>query len=347
MNRLPREFLWKDVESMDNFLHDPLNKELYKVYLKVKDAPFRILIPDVKVFNELYYLCVGLRFRDFKTHELEGIILADLGHTYSPSLLMSMLFAVYALQDIKIKESFPDHLDYLLIGLGGWYYDVFKEFVNNQTTTYQTDFTPRPDSASNIVKRNYDWEKITHSYNDDDLLRILGLWKKEEEKLIVLDAIEVAYQNYHNDGALIQKSDGSLIMPMDIDFQKYKEYIINHKPISQPAILCKDIPFTPEERELDFFSNLVLDSSHEESIIALIKSRLIGKIEPKDIMRPFRAAYYANAISRPKWKNFELTYGSKSVSKSSFNGYLAKTCTTFDDEQEYNWLLKEFNKIVG
>ena len=53
--KLPREFLWQDYKSMDEFLEEPINQDLYKVYLTVKDAPFKITMPDVKVFNELYY----------------------------------------------------------------------------------------------------------------------------------------------------------------------------------------------------------------------------------------------------------------------------------------------------
>lgn len=339
MNRLPREFLWKDVESMDNFLHDPLNKELYKVYLKVKDAPFRILIPDVKVFNELYYLCVGLRFCDFKTNELEGIILADLGHTYSPSLLMSMLFAVYALQDIKIKESFPDYLDSLLIGHGGWYYDVFKEFVNNQTTTYQTDFTPRPDSASNIVKRNYDWEKITYSYNDDDLLRVLNLWKNEEEKLTILDAIESAHKFYHNDGSLIQKSDGSLIIPMDADFQKYREYIIKHKDFCSPVITTT---------ETSDFASYVINKDQAKDVLKLLHQYIDGKKKPQAASIPIRAAIDAKKLHKPTWEIYREEFPNCKNSRTTFEKYAGAsfdTTAAFRGKDIYEDMVAAFRAI--
>ena len=347
MNRLPREFLWKNVESMDNFLHDPLNKELYEVYKTVKDKPFKILMPDVKVFNELYYLCIGLRFRDFNADELEDIILADTGHEYASSLLISMFFAVYAVQKIEIKDTFPEHIYLWFLNHGGWYFNTFKDFVKNLGITYQTDFSPRPENAKDIALKVTNWDKITYSYNHDDILRVLNLWEEEKDKLIILDAIETGYRNYSHDGTLIQKSDGSLIMPMDIDFQMFREYIIKNKPVSKPAVFCEDYPPTPDDKEIEFLSKIVLDSSLKERIIVLIKSRLKGKTEPKDIMRPFRAALYANAISRPKWKYFELTYGKEIVSKSSFNNYLNKDCKGYNEEQEYEWLLKEFKKIVG
>lgn len=347
MNRLPREFIWKDVESMESFLHDPLNKELYEVYKTVKDKPFKILMPDVKVFNELYYLCVGLRFRDFGADELEEIILADLGHQYAPGLIISMMFAVYAVQKFEIKETFPEYIDSWFLNHGGWYFNTFYDFVMNLGITYQTDFSPRPESAKIIAKKVTNWDKITYSYNHDDTLRILNIWEEEEDKLIILDAIETAYGNYSHDGSLIQKRDGSLIIPMDPDFQKFREYIVKNKPVSQPAFFCEDNPPTPEENEMEFLSKIVLSPFYEERVIALIKSRLKGKTEPKDIMRPFRAALFANAISRPKWKDYELVYGNEFVSKSSFNGYLNKNCISYNEEQEYDWLLKEFEKIVG
>ena len=337
MNRLPREFLWKDVESMDNFLDDTFNNELYKVYKTVKENPFKILMPDVKVFNELYYICVGLRFRDFYTDEIEEIIMADLGHKYAPSLLISMIFAVYAVQDENIKESFPDYFSSGLLCRGGWYFDVFQNFANNQKATYKTDFSPRPEKALNIIKRNYDWEKITYCYNDDDVLRVLSLWRKEEEKLLIIDAIETAHKNYHNDGSLIQKRDGSLIMPMDIDFLKFREYIITHKEVSIPVV---------NKKEITGFASYVINKDKAKEVVTLLHQFIDGKNKPQAASIPIRAAIDAKKLLKPTWEIYNNEFPNCKNSRTSFEKY---TGASFDTTVDFKGkeIYKEMVAIFG
>ncbi len=339
MSRLPREFLWKDVDSMDNFLHDPLNKELYEIYKTVKDSPFKITIPDVNVFNELYYLCVALRFRDFGANELEEIIFADTGRKYAPSLLISMIYAVFILQDLKIRDSFPEHLEYLLLGHGGWYFELFQNFVKKQTVTYQTDFSPRPEKASFVVKRNYNWEKITYSYNDDDLLRVLNLWKNEEEKLTILDAIESAHKFYHNDGSLIQKSDGSLIIPMDADFQKFREYIIKHKDFCSPVITTT---------ETSDFASYVINKDQAKDVLKLLHQYIDGKKKPQAASIPIRAAIDAKKLHKPTWEIYREEFPNCKNSRTTFEKYAGAsfdTTAAFRGKDIYEDMVAAFRAI--
>lgn len=54
---LPRQLVYTDRRNLDDFLHgDELNKELYKVYLKVKDRPYYFKFDADKAFNEAYYI---------------------------------------------------------------------------------------------------------------------------------------------------------------------------------------------------------------------------------------------------------------------------------------------------
>ena len=43
IEKLPRDFVYTDRRTLDDFLRsDDLNKELYKVYLRVKDRPYYV-----------------------------------------------------------------------------------------------------------------------------------------------------------------------------------------------------------------------------------------------------------------------------------------------------------------
>ena len=55
IEKLPRDFVYTDRRTLDDFLRsDDLNKELYKVYLRVKDRPYYIKFDAEKAFNEAY-----------------------------------------------------------------------------------------------------------------------------------------------------------------------------------------------------------------------------------------------------------------------------------------------------
>jgi hypothetical protein len=55
---LPREFVYTDRKSIDDFLNgDELNKEIYKTYLRVKDRPYYFKFDAEKAFNEAFYIC--------------------------------------------------------------------------------------------------------------------------------------------------------------------------------------------------------------------------------------------------------------------------------------------------
>ena len=55
IEKLPRDFVYTDRRTLDDFLRsDDLNKELYKVYLRVKDRPYYFKFDAEKAFNEAY-----------------------------------------------------------------------------------------------------------------------------------------------------------------------------------------------------------------------------------------------------------------------------------------------------
>ena len=54
---LPRQLVYTDRRTLDDFLRsDELSRELYKVYLRVKDNPYYFKFSAEKAFNEAYYI---------------------------------------------------------------------------------------------------------------------------------------------------------------------------------------------------------------------------------------------------------------------------------------------------
>ena len=344
MIRLPREFMWTDVKSMDNFLKDPLNKVLYKTYeeIKIVQSNNKIAnIPDVKIFNELYFLCISLKFGNITIHDLDSIILSDLGIEESKYLLKSMVYAVFNMQEPDLKPIYFLDLYNMLSNRKIGYFDYYSQFTIKHKIKYQTDFSPRPEEAKLIVKKIKDWENLTCNYDRNDIKRILSLWKEESDKLIILDAIEAAFNKHHNYDAGSRSSDGHIsLFPIEEDyFQKFRENILKHKGFSSPV---------EYEIELSEFASYVNNKKDASVVIEILHQYIDGKTKPQAASLPIRAAMEVNLISRPTWEVFKKEFKNCTIGRSSFEKYTSQIFdvkTNFRGEKLYESVVEKLSKI--
>ena len=360
--------MWTDVESMESFLQDPLNRELYNVYKEVKDAPFKIRMSDEKVFNELYYLCVSLKFGNITIDELESIILADLGFSYAPGLLISMVYAVFWLQDHSIRPEFVFALYTRLNQKRNWYYETFYNFASNLKENYKTDFSPKPESAILAINRVKNWEDLTFNYGRDDIIRILRIWKKKEDKLLILDSITEAFISHHREDAGKLSSNGiPNYFPIEIsDLQLMRDKILKHKELSSPVLIQNEDPHfascVVKENEIAKFEKDSTDTQDNEitilkypfvvkielidDIINKMHSFLRGKSSPKDKMMPIRAAQDAGVIRRPTYSEIKKAFGDIFISNSSYHNYTDPAKKPFSDNNIFDLMVNEFKKLI-
>lgn len=347
MSRLPREFIWNDVDSMDDFLSSPLNKKLYEAYLQVKDAPFRISIPDIQLFNELYYLCTALIAKEIQFKELEQEIFAYFGRDYAKDLLISLIYSVFTLQKdmIGIYNVFGDDISSFFSSYSkGWYFDYFANFVSEQKILYQTDFSPRPEEAKLLAKRNIDWKILTNNYCKDDIMRILQLWTTPEEKLIVLSTIESSCLN-NNDfkKELIEtKIDGITTWKYINQFDSLRE-LINATDFLANYKKKVNLEESKEETKACPF---ITYSKYADKILSKIRDLLKGKTSPRDKMKPIRAAIDAGVIRRPTFGEIESFLGKVFVSNTSYHNYTDPQKDPYSTDNSYKLLVSEFKKLI-
>ena len=105
--KLPREFLWTEITSMDEFFElDPINIDFFETFLNLREEPFGIKIDEVKVFNEVYYQTTRLFLEHpiaFDYLDIINDIKANLGWKYSAELVLSMS---YWLSETNYKNSY-------------------------------------------------------------------------------------------------------------------------------------------------------------------------------------------------------------------------------------------------
>lgn len=198
---LPRQFIYTDRRNLDDFLRgDELNKELYKVYLRVKDQPYYFKFDAERAFNEAYYiatLAMNEPHPELDVREWLYMARRDIGWAYAANLVMSMVYAILYLQDNK-----PETIDYVLTVMQGSNYGEehfpeFKSMAEQETRRFESDFTIRPcavdEIAGMVLEREghaITWEMLTEGFDQETIRALLTLFPTKEEKLRMIDLIE-------------------------------------------------------------------------------------------------------------------------------------------------------------
>ena len=191
---LPRQLVYTDRRNLDDFLHgDELNKELYKVYLKVKDRPYYFKFDADKAFNEAYYIAtmaMNESHPELDVREWWYAAKRDIGWAYSANLIMSMVYAILSLQAEK-----PDTIDYVLeimkgANYGEEHFPAYKELVENHPFRYNSDFSIRPNSVSELQNAPILWQNVTEEFDQETIRELVAMFPTKEERLKFIDLIE-------------------------------------------------------------------------------------------------------------------------------------------------------------
>lgn len=209
MKDLPRTFIYRDRKELDEFLKDnPLNDALYDIFLDVKDSYYNLKIPAEVIFNEVYYQCTRLMLDphpEARVWDYLNDAKDNTGWRYTSDLVFSMVYAV-----LSVQPQAPYSVRRFLRCLEGknlneCYFPSFKNMADiwggiengrivGNTKTYQSDFTPSPESPERInVHKPFIWSEVTDDYNQERIRMIMDLWSDKEDKLAILKMIEDAF----------------------------------------------------------------------------------------------------------------------------------------------------------
>lgn len=219
-----RPFIYRSREDIDAFLEESqLWRDIYEVFLRVKDNAYYLKVPSVKMFNEVRYQCVRLMLDKHPEENVYGNYLNDardtLGWRYASDLCFSMVYAVLSLlknppiqmprfcailRDNKLKTEqcyFPD----------------FKQFVEEQKAKgaeYEIDLQPMPELPKAMRNAGYEgqtvmngvavnswfptygsdwWKGVTKDFDQETIREVVALWQDKDERLEVVQMIEQAF----------------------------------------------------------------------------------------------------------------------------------------------------------
>ena len=196
---LPREFLWTDLNTMDQFFElDPVNKDFCEVLMTLHEKPFDIKSDDVRVFNEVYYQMTRMMYERPAPRDLAKYIediRGNMGWNYSVELVMTLLYFFNALNSnnqrklnrflaITISERYKKCS----------YWEPFNKCYNKtrRSRSLSYDFSPRPVPVSDLGNKYVHWQKITKDFDTSAILEILGLWKDIKDRNVLLEMIKTS-----------------------------------------------------------------------------------------------------------------------------------------------------------
>ncbi len=195
---LPKQLIYTDRKTLDDFLReDDLNKELYNVYLQVKDKPYYFKFDDVKAFNEAYYIAVlamNERKPESQVKEWYWNAQSHIGWVYAANLVMSMVYAILSLQENK-----PKRIDKVLEVMQSMHFSkehfpAFKKLAEQEIRRFNSDLTIHlcpVDKIENIFNDDFEgWFDLTDDFDQSNIRKIVSLYPSKEERLKLIDLIE-------------------------------------------------------------------------------------------------------------------------------------------------------------
>ncbi len=211
---LPRPFIYREREDIDEFLDESkLWRDLYDVFLQVRDNVYHLKVPAVKMFNEVRYQCVRLMLDKHPEEDIWSNYLNNakdtLGWRYASDLCFSMVYAV-----LSVLKDPPCHVQRFckILSDGKFkdeeaYFPHFAGLVRLQkilNNSYEIDLTPCPERPQKIRDAImvfptgkefyvYDaiwWKEQTHDFDQDYIRFIIDQWQSKEDKLEMLSVIE-------------------------------------------------------------------------------------------------------------------------------------------------------------
>lgn len=195
---LPREMLWTDKESMDEFFDlDPVNEKFFEVFVTLKDEPFDVKMDELKVFNEVYYQTTRMIYEHAMPDDIQKYIAdikENLGWQYSAHIVLTISYFL-----IIHSDNIEKPLNYfttkkikdLMVGRPFWRpFWKLSLSLKKQKLYLKYNFKPNPVPVKYLADKYVKWNEITSNYDLTTLYEVISLWQNDEDKKFIDRLIE-------------------------------------------------------------------------------------------------------------------------------------------------------------
>ena len=256
--KLPRALLWTDLDSMNEFLMEPVNRDMYEVILKINKYSSTFLDDEVtNIFNEVYYQCTRIIYEQKPNKLLRDYIIdikSNIGSFNNANI-------VYALIYFLLYHR-PNNSNIVMEYCSLFYRRFAKNDKDVKRAVFEMSFPPRiydvelspkPCKTRLLDKMLIDWDEVTNHYDKESIDCIVNLYNEVAERKNIYSLIEKAYERF-------LKKQGKNILdlkkmyPNMADYQFFYDYneVRSNGGVERP-ILCQEEepPVFPTYRELE------------------------------------------------------------------------------------------------
>lgn len=139
---------------------------------------------------------------------------------------------------------------------------------------------------------------------------------------------------------------------MNIRFRGRLKHHMRRAPVDSVQHIMETIEearvqLASEQVQSEEFKRLVVSPECADKVISRLHVLMEGKLKPRDLLMPLRAAMEAGAIRRPTWAEFAAEFGFKCTSKASLSGYTDPTKDKYDDEPQFWVMVDDFRRLIS
>ncbi len=194
LTNLPKDFVYTDRKSIEDFLSEnDLNKDLYKVYIRVDHTFYKFDFAPEKAFNEAYYiatLAMNEPHPEVLLNEWWNLAKIHMGKAYAANLVMSMVYVILSLQENK-----PPIFEYVLHfsvyhNYGKDYLPFFKQLADNSKVRFNSNLKIHPLPVSELKKYSEDLQQLTDNFTQKNIKELVSIYPNTNWQLDLLKLIE-------------------------------------------------------------------------------------------------------------------------------------------------------------
>lgn len=215
---LPREFLWRDKKTMDEFFElEPVNEDFFEVLQSLREEPFVVKTDAVKVFNEVYYQVTRMVYEHALPADLPRFtadIKANLGWNYSAELVLTIVYFVISLipkPKHPVNKFFVYEIKKKNEDSPYWKpFDKLYYRLKKEQKQIVRPFHPTPFPARELMALGYiNWNEITRHFELGCIDHVLNLWEGKKDKELAARMILDSYYSHKGsndkDGEQLQR----------------------------------------------------------------------------------------------------------------------------------------------
>lgn len=187
---LPREMLWTEKKTMDEFFElAPENRTFY-IAIITSDFPSSFTNDPVRIFNEVYYLMTRIIYEQPQPSELDRYYIEAKNQfkwRCGADVVMTLVYCLLNLTRKHVDSHYKDFVQAInesFCGCVSWI-DITSHLylIKQDGRRFNYSFFPRPMGLGWFEGTFISWSDITRNFDIECIEQVISLWEYPEEKM--------------------------------------------------------------------------------------------------------------------------------------------------------------------